>query len=286
MTPVGDTGFYTAPFEATIPAAGSWTFALRSINTNGVLSDEMRVIARTLANNLSQVISETNATLVAEQQRLDQEVADRLAGDLAEAQARAAAITATTTQLQGEIIAARDAAIAHADVIGAQVADILEADEWVSTTTYPAGDLVKYQNKLYRALRENTNKNPVTSTADWEFMGNYTSLGEAVAASIAIGNQNTSDIAAEALRIDGIVARMPTGTDKLANEARVVSADQASVTRDQANARATQLVSAELAYTKADAGAKTFRQQTQPQITGVRKNLVTNSGDMLSADLV
>lgn len=54
---------------------------------------------------------------------------------------------------------------------------------------------------------------------------------------------------------------------------RITIAEQASVTRDQANARATQMVSAELAYIKADAGAKTFRQQTQPQITGVRKNL-------------
>ena len=273
MTPMGDTGFFTAAFEAVVPDAGQWTFACRSRNSSGQLSTDMRVVLRTLGNSLSQVISETNAALVAEQQRLDQEVADRLAGDLAEAQARAAAITATTTQLQGEIIAARDAAIAHADVIGAQVADILEADEWVSTKVYPAGDLVRNPISLYRAIVENINKNPASNPDVWQYMGEYSSLGEAVAASISIGNQNTSDIAAESQRIDGIVARMPAGTDMLANEARVVSAEQASVTRDNANARATQLVSAELAYTKVDAGAKTFRQQTQPQITGVRKNL-------------
>ena len=166
--------------------------------------------------------------------------------------------------------AALAAAIAHADVIGAQVADITGADTWSEIRIYPSGDLVKLDGKLYRALQDVPNGTPVTDTAYWQLIGNYTSLGEAVASSVSMSTKNASDLAAEAAQLDAVQARMPagagqlatqaavqeevsaratavegvanrtavvearmpTGTDKLANEARVIIAEQASVGRD------------------------------------------------------
>jgi len=246
MTPVGDTGYHTVPFEVVVPAAGTWTFACRSRNTAGVLSTVARVVTRTLQANLGEQIGgigqdldELTRQQVAQQQALEDEQESRLQGDLQTAAAAAADASAKAN-------AARDAAIAHADVIGAQVADILDADEWVSTKAYPTGDLVKRSGKLYRALRANTNKAPESNAADWQFMGNYTSLGEAVAASISIGTQNTSDISAQATQLNGVAVRMPAGNGELATKASVISAEQASVARDNALAERTGVVEAVL----------------------------------------
>lgn len=156
----------------------------------------------------------TEQEMVAIQVQQDQDRADSVQRDLDAVASAAADATAKAN-------AARVAAIAHADVIGAQVADILDADTWVSTKTYPAGDLVKRAGKLYRALLANTNKVPESNAADWQLIGNYSSLGEAVAGSISIGTQNASDIAVQSGRLDGVIGRLPAGAGQLATAASV-----------------------------------------------------------------
>lgn len=88
------------------------------------------------------------------------------------------------TSTQGDV----DAAIAQVQVLQGQVGDILQADAWVATTTYPKGDLVQYSGQLFRSLIDgNLNHQPVASTTDanWGYIGNYASLGEAVGANAA-----------------------------------------------------------------------------------------------------
>ena len=82
MTPVGE-GYYTSVFESTEPPAGTWTFALRSRNTAGTLSEDARVITRTLGANLTEVIENLDPELVTEQlveieNKLNQERFERL----------------------------------------------------------------------------------------------------------------------------------------------------------------------------------------------------------------
>lgn len=189
-------GFFTGAFEMVIPEAGTWTFAIRARNTSGVLSTGLLRVVRTLQGNLGEVIDD---------------LYNDLSDDLAD--------------LSNQV-----------DVIAAQVSDITAADEWVSTETYPVGDFVKRLSKLYRALTVNTNKPPESSPSDWELVGNYSSLGEAVAASIHIGNQNTSDIEAESIRLDAVYARMPSGSGELATSAMVATEATARATGDSANA--------------------------------------------------
>lgn len=272
MTPLGDDGYHPSAFEAVLPEAGVWAFAIRSRNTAGTLSTQALVISKALQANLGEVIDgldgridETYEQAQEANNRITQEILNRVAdvqriGD-------AAALDATQ-----KADAARAAAIAHADVIGAQVADITGADEWVAGVTYPVGDLVRRLGVLYRARTQSISVPPETDAEAWEKIGNYSSLGEAVAASVSMSTQNATDIAVEATkleavrvrmpagqsllattvdvaaeqtaRIDGdtalgqrtalVEARMPTGSDKLANEARVLTTEQASVARDSA----------------------------------------------------
>lgn len=197
---------------------------------------------------------------------ISQEVLDRFNAD---ADVAAAAAADATTKAN----AARDAAFAHADVIGAQVADILEADLWVSTGTYPVGDLVQYEGKLYRALTENTNQQPDTNADDWQFIGNYSSLGEAVAASVDMGYQNTTDIEAVSTQLDAVVARMPAGSGAVATAASVISETSARVAGDAAAATRLDVVEARM-----PAGADQLA--TATAVSAIDARVITAEGNI------
>lgn len=201
---------------------------------------------------------------------ISQEVIDRLNGDADVAAAAAADATVKAN-------AARDAAIAHADVIGAQVADILEADEWNSTDTYPEGDLVQYAGKLYRALTENTNQQPDTNPDDWQFIGNYASLGEAVAASISMGTQNASDIDAVSTQLDVVVARMPAGSGELATSASVASEASARVAGDAAAASRLDVVEARMPAGSGQLATATALSALDARVTTAEGTLTTQA---------
>jgi len=89
MTPVGDTGYHTAGFEAVVPESGQWTFACRSRNTSGELSTGMRIVQRTLGKNLGQSLSEITQEQIAQQQAIDAAEEAALLAGLKAAQALA-----------------------------------------------------------------------------------------------------------------------------------------------------------------------------------------------------
>jgi hypothetical protein len=60
MTPIGETGYHTVPFEAVVPTSGKYIFACRARNANGTLSAGAKVIYRELGANLGQVIDGMN----------------------------------------------------------------------------------------------------------------------------------------------------------------------------------------------------------------------------------
>ena len=121
----------------------------------GELSTEARVITKKLGANLGQVIDKTIQELI-DAQRIDQEKIERFNEDARVASEAAADATKKAND-------AMAAAIAHADAIGAIVADLTEADEWEAGKTYPVGDFTRHDGKLYRALRENTDAEPGAS---------------------------------------------------------------------------------------------------------------------------
>lgn len=72
MTPVGDSGFHTAAFEAVVPEAGDWTFACRSRNTSGELSTGSRVTHRALGKNLGQSLDDITQEQIVQQAAIDE----------------------------------------------------------------------------------------------------------------------------------------------------------------------------------------------------------------------
>lgn len=66
-------------------------------------------------------------------------------------------------------------------VIQGQVNDLLNIPNWSSTESYTTNDQVVYNGGLYKANQASTNVLP-TNTTYWTKIGDYTSLGDAVAA--------------------------------------------------------------------------------------------------------
>lgn len=234
MTPVGDTGYHTAAFEAVVPDAGSWTFACRSRNSAGVLSSGMRLKSIDLNASLGEVITEIGDTIA-------QETIDRFNAD-AKAVLDAVLQAGQYTDLQ---VAA----------LNGVLEDIVGADEWNATDTYPYGDFVRHNNVMYRALSENTNVEPDTDGGvTWQVIGDYTSVGDALAAAISMSATNASDIAVQSQRIDAVIARMPEGNGAVASQASVNTLQRALIDESTVRAQQIQAVQASVAG-KADTSA-------------------------------
>lgn len=246
MTPIGDDGFHTVAFESAVPEAGVWTFAIRTRNTSGVLSPGLLVVSKTLTNSIVQNIDQITAAQVAQQQALDQEVADRIAADLNVATAAGADATAKAN-------AARDEALARVDALAAEIGEIVNAPEWVATDEYIAGWLVRYDGGLYRAIVANVGVQPDTDPATWEYIGQFASVAEVAAAALQLATTTASELSAEALRIDSLQVRMPAGEGVLETKARVDQVNQASIDRDGALAQSITSVGVEAGEAKSTA---------------------------------
>lgn len=178
-----------------------------------------------------------------------------------------------------------DATTAQVQVLQGQVGDILQADQWDSTKSYPLGDLVQDTGKLYRATQAVPAGTALTDTSYWEFIGNYSSLGEAVGANAAglatlenTVSQQGDTLTAQSQSISANTAAIGTkasatdlqstqatvtqqGNDIAANttsignlqstanglQSQITSEQSARVSGDQANAQAISVVSAQTA---------------------------------------
>lgn len=141
----------------------------------------------------TQLAQEIEDRLLADQA----EAAARVAAITAEAQARVAAIAAEAAARAAELQALSDELWGVIDGLGAQIGDVMQADEHVQANAYPVGgDLVQSGGKLYRSLQPVPAGIPITDTAYWQLIGDYASLGEAVAATVSRVNVLTSSVTA------------------------------------------------------------------------------------------
>ncbi|MDT8505157.1 phage tail protein, partial [Alcaligenes nematophilus] len=68
------------------------------------------------------------------------------------------------------------------NALQAEVADIVGAPNWDAQAQYLAGQIVKFDGSLYRAIKNVPEGTPVGNASYWEKIGDYDSLGQAVAA--------------------------------------------------------------------------------------------------------
>ncbi|AXA83717.1 hypothetical protein DCD74_02520 [Lysobacter oculi] len=143
--------------------------------------------------------------------------------------------------------AAKAEATARANALQAQINDVVgTADDWTNANPYPAGDSVRYSGHLYRAKTAVPGNTPPPNETYWQDIGNYASVGEAVAAAVSMGVQNASDIETESSRVDGMLARFPVGTGGLASEAMVADEAAARANADGALSSRTSLIEARM----------------------------------------
>ena len=211
MTPLGADGFFTAAFESDVPVAGDWTFAFSAINTAGDLSAPV-VTHVTLTENVGEHLQD-HEDRITDTQQIAQEILDDFADMAAEvdrveaeAKAAAAALNLRADQLRDDI-----------DATMAQLNDILGAEEWDAGTAYAEGDLVQFDGKLYRALQAVAAGTPVTDGAYWELLGDYASLGDAVAAALSQLSAHADELLAHAESLNLLGAKNGAGTAWLLN---------------------------------------------------------------------
>ena len=85
---------------------------------------------------------------------------------------------------------------AKIDTVQAQVNDITGTPPYDNAAAYVADDLVVYNDAIYRAKQSTTGNLP-TNTTYWELVGNYSSLGQAVAAQATQISTLNTGLAAE-----------------------------------------------------------------------------------------
>ncbi|ACE75760.1 P20 [Xanthomonas phage phiL7] len=166
MTPIGDSGYHPAAFESATPASGTYTFALRAVNTSAMLSDRAIVITRTLGKNLGEIEEEMRGALDQTTQMIRQEILDSFARD-----------QELVMELQKQ---AADLAEQAESLAGLQA--LVDAQEWSSTQAYTTGQFVKSGGMLYVAKQDVPAGTALTNTAYWSSVGQYASLAEAVGA--------------------------------------------------------------------------------------------------------
>lgn len=152
--------------------------------------------------------------------------ADAQQGLIDEALARAGAIAAAQTALQTQI-----------NSINGELAAISQTPEYDAAETYAAGDLVTYGGSLYRALQATTGNLP-TNTSYWEKVGDYASLGEAVAAhALQLADHETrvtqteDDITAEAGARTLLAAQVSSNMAAIQSEATTRATDDAALSQ-------------------------------------------------------
>lgn len=178
MIPIGDSGYHPAAFESSVPTSGTYTFALRAVNTSSMLSAGMLVVTKTLGKNLGEIEDELRNAVDDTTQRLRQEILDSFARDQELVQ-----------QLQAQ---AQELASQAQELAGLQ--SLVDAPEWAQTQAYNKGDFVKWQGFLYSAKQNVPPDTQISDASYWNKIGQYSTLAEALGAVAVQTNQLVTEV--------------------------------------------------------------------------------------------
>lgn len=139
------------------------------------------------------------------------------------------------------------------DTLQAQINQLTNTPIYSDTATYPSGQIVQYNGGLYQATQTTTGNLP-TNTTYWTKIGDYTSLGAAVAdntAQIAAINTVTSgSSSAAAQAISALQSRVTTAEGNITTNATAIANTYTKAQTDSAISGSSTSLTA--AYTSAD----------------------------------
>ncbi len=135
----------------------------------------------TEAQNRSQaLLAEAQARAAAIGNAATAEAQARTAGLAQEAQNRTAALATEVLNRNAAIQQSATALQASIDTLHTQLGDIIGAADYDAAKAYGVGELVKAGGKLYRSIAATVGNAPPHASY-WQLVGNYDSIGEAVA---------------------------------------------------------------------------------------------------------
>ena len=117
--------------------------------------------------------------------------------------------------VNNRLAAVEDLLSSRIDTVQAQVNDLTDTPTYNNATAYNTDDLVVYNGGIYRAKQPTTGNLPTNSTY-WELIGNYTSLGAAVAAHTSQISTLNTGLAAEVSARTSLAAAVNDPTTGLA----------------------------------------------------------------------
>lgn len=130
-----------------------------------------------------------------------------------------------------------------------QIDDLNATPAYDNATTYATGDIVQYSGGLYQATQATTGNLP-TNTTYWIKIGDYTSLGDAVATHTTEIATLTTDLGAETTARELLATQMRgsyTGTDiALVTSGLIYSERQARATADSSEVSAREALAAQV----------------------------------------
>lgn len=169
-----------------------------------------------------------------------------------------------------------------------QIDDLLSIPAYDNGTTYALDDQVVYDGRLYRALGATTGNLPTNPTY-WELIGDYTSLGAAVAANTAaIAQLNFVDVSstsASAAALAGLQATVTDGTTGLAATRALLLTDYytaADTDSAIASATATFVSTTDLATELGDYVTSAFLSTNYTTTTGMNTAISTATANLVS----
>lgn len=144
--------------------------------------------------------------------------------------------------------------------LNAQVADLSSTPPYDEWEPYDAGDMVTYNGKLYKAIAQTTGNLP-TNTSYWQLVGEYASLGDAVAAYAVMLSDHDVRISSNSGSITSLSATVTTlGANVAENTAAI---------QNEATARA-----------NADSAEATARTTLAARVTAAEGNIATNAASI------
>ena len=131
------------------------------------LIDGTAAVAGSVNARIAAETASRQAAITALQSDIDTEVSDRQS-----------AITTVTNAVNAEVTARQNAV----NSLQASIADLEGLSAFASSTAYAIDDLVKYSGAIYKCIQATTTPSPdPTNTSYWEKIGDYDSLGGAIA---------------------------------------------------------------------------------------------------------